>query len=74
MLTGAAQRTQSRYLGAVPVAWTVNATGDYNGDGKADILWTNATTGEHAMWLMNGLSAGSGASLGTVPVEWQAHH
>ena len=54
----------------VPVAWVVCATGDYNGDGKADILWTNTITGERAMWLMNGLTTSDGGTMGVVPVAW----
>jgi alpha-L-arabinofuranosidase len=46
------------------------ASGDFNGDGKADILWSNATTGERSMWFMNGSSAAGGYSLGIVPAEW----
>ena len=29
---------------------------DFNGDGKADILWRNYATGENSIWLMNGTS------------------
>jgi len=41
------------------VAAVVQPTGarsDFNGDGKADILWRNASTGQVIMWLMNGSS------------------
>jgi uncharacterized protein (DUF1800 family) len=27
---------------------------DFDGDGKADVLWRNETTGHHRVWLMNG--------------------
>ena len=30
-------------------------TGDFNGDGKSDLLWRNTPTGQIAIWLMNGL-------------------
>ncbi|MEO6995369.1 MAG: MBG domain-containing protein [Lacunisphaera sp.] len=47
-----------------------NALGDFDGDGKADLVWTNTVTGERSMWLMNGSGMKAGASLGVVPVEW----
>jgi len=34
--------------------WRVRACADYNGDGKADVLWRNATTGENYLYPMDG--------------------
>ena len=34
----------------VPINWSVAATGDYNGDGRADILWRQST-GQLTSWL-----------------------
>ena len=42
--------------------WTVTHTGDFNGDGKSDILYRN-TDGTIALWLMNGTTLISGAGL-----------
>jgi chitodextrinase len=39
---------------------------DFNGDGKSDILWRNSTTGQNAIWLMNGATLSSGAPIPTV--------
>ena len=52
LMTGTAQVSSAAVLGTVPTAWSVAQTGDYDGDGKSDILWQN--NGSIAMWLMNG--------------------
>jgi hypothetical protein len=44
---------------------------DFNGDGKADILWRNSTTGDVAIWLMNGASFASGGYIATIDLKWQ---
>jgi hypothetical protein len=42
--------------------WSVKQIGDFNGDGKSDILWQH-TDESTAMWLMNGLTPVSAAGL-----------
>jgi hypothetical protein len=45
---------------------------DFSGDHKADILWRNSSTGDIALWLMNGTSFASGGTIysGAIPA-WQ---
>jgi hypothetical protein len=58
-------------------AWQVHGTGDFNADGKSDILWQN-TDGTSAVWLMDGTSLISGSSIGFNPgSDWHVipqHH
>src|SRR5262249_19771208 len=58
--------------GSVPVVegWKLAGTGDFNGDGKRDILWLNNNTGQAVIWLLNGTSVIGGGSPGSVASPW----
>jgi hypothetical protein len=43
---------------------------DFNGDGKADLLWRNASNGATVIWLMDGATQLSAGSIGAVPLVW----
>jgi hypothetical protein len=64
-------------VGVVPLsdtnpAWYLGAVGDLNGDGKSDMLWVNAATGEVDIWNSNpGTSVSFTPELfTTVPNTW----
>jgi FG-GAP repeat len=56
-------------IGAVPTTWSLSLTGDFNGDGKSDLLWRD-TSGDTAIWFMNGTSVASIQSVGNVSTTW----
>jgi kumamolisin len=49
----------------------VSYSGDFNGDGKQDILWRNTQTGEVDIWFMSGASVIAKANVGVLGLEWK---
>ncbi|MCC7373045.1 MAG: VCBS repeat-containing protein [Verrucomicrobiales bacterium] len=43
--------------------WVPMATGDFNADGKPDILWRNSSTGRVIVWYLNGTTTTSTATV-----------
>ncbi|WP_447585119.1 FG-GAP-like repeat-containing protein [Pseudoxanthomonas mexicana] len=44
---------------ATVVPFAGAAPNDFDGDGKSDVYWRNATTGNNDLWTMNGLAIGT---------------
>jgi hypothetical protein len=51
--------------------WEIQGVDDFNGDGKADVLWRNKATGQNVVWLMNGATVSLAAFLPTIAdTDW----
>jgi hypothetical protein len=67
--SGTVQSTAS--VASVPISanWTIVETGDFDGDGRSDIFWTDAS-GNLAFWYMTGATVSSTGGLGNVGTTW----
>jgi hypothetical protein len=67
----------SRYLDPIGEDWQVQGVGDFNGDGKRDILWRNqgpgADIGKLYVWIMDGpnVVAGTGYTASQADLGWR---
>jgi FG-GAP repeat len=58
-------------FGTVSPDWTIVSTGDFNGDGKGDILWRdNSPFANLGMWLMNGAQVLQIGGVASVAPTW----
>jgi Ca2+-binding RTX toxin-like protein len=70
-LTDPGGASATRYsLGVWTTFWDVKGLADFNGDGRADILF-QGTDGTVYMWLMNGAGIASMGWVGNVGNTWQ---
>jgi hypothetical protein len=54
-------------------AWSPRVVGDFNGDGRSDVAWRNGTTGENAVWLLNGGTIVANTPEALVDVGWSSY-
>jgi Calx-beta domain/Bacterial Ig domain/FG-GAP-like repeat/Bacterial cadherin-like domain len=55
--------------------WKIEGVGDFNNDGKIDIVWNNYRTGENAVWFMNNTTLNVGVYLPrNIDNNWRIEH
>src|SRR5262249_12247394 len=57
--------------GVVPAGTTIVGLGDFNGDGRADILFRNTTTGALLIWFLNGTTVFGTGTPGGAILDWE---
>lgn len=67
-LMNAGTVTSSLAVASVGAGWSVVGLRDFDGNGKADILWQNGST--VAMWLMNSGTVSQSLSVASVGTGW----
>ena len=67
LLNGVSYTGQTRFLRVSDRAWQVRGVGDFNGDGKTDILWQNKAAATYSISLLDGAT-----SLGEIPLSGAA--
>jgi hypothetical protein len=63
------------FVANVAGQWSIQLTGDFNGDGMSDVLWQDMS-GNVAIWEMNGTTIlnASSSFVGNVPGQWSIQH
>ncbi|TDH62416.1 hypothetical protein E2C06_11115 [Dankookia rubra] len=56
-------------IAAVDASWSVAGIGDFDGDGRSDILWRDADS-SIAIWRMDGTSFLGGGTVSTPGTDW----
>ena len=59
------------YVGTIDPAYDIVGTGDFDGDGRSDILWRHTVQGDVWGWLMDGATHPPGLYVATMPVGYQ---
>jgi len=55
---------------AIPNMWQIQAIGDLDADGFADLVWRKTATGDVSGWLMTGLMRKAGGPMGAIVPIW----
>jgi hypothetical protein len=52
------------------LAWKIAGRGDFDGDGKSDLLWRNSVSGANVIYFMNSANITSNVGINVVKLSW----
>jgi spore germination protein YaaH len=55
----------------LPPSWVFAGVGDFNLDGRDDLVWRNVSTGANVLWTMNGGTVTNNGALPTATTSWK---
>jgi hypothetical protein len=50
---------KTKFIKSTPIGWSMNGWADFNNDNVLDIVWSNKSTGENAIWELNSNASAS---------------
>ena len=70
--SGARTGSANLSIATVDPSWSIAGVGDFNADGRADVLWRNQDAALTSLWTMNGVTATSTNLLSVqAGAQWQ---
>jgi hypothetical protein len=66
-----AGQTHGVKIADLPLNWKVAGSGDFNGDGRNDILWQDQVSGQMVVWEMNGAQVIANQAIGNPGPQWK---
>jgi hypothetical protein len=66
-----AGQTHGQTVGHLGLDWQAVGQGDFNGDGRQDILWHDNATGDVMIWEMNGAQVMAQQSIAALGPQWK---
>jgi hypothetical protein len=71
VVSGTSTNPSTISLGNVAPQWQIAGLGDFKGNGNADLVWQNTSTGQRAIWFFVDGVRSSALNLPTVAPQWR---